>query len=63
VIIFSQDLFCYVKIMVTFLHLRLEEAGISQGVLDEAISSFILEVVAKHAEPSNRLCNKVQKSP
>jgi len=38
--------------------LRLEEAGITDDVLDSAISSFILEVVARHAEPAPRLCNK-----
>jgi len=38
--------------------LRLEEAGLTGDVLDSAISSFILEVVARHAEPANRLCNK-----
>ena len=39
--------------------LRLEEAGLTGDVLDSAISSFILEVVARHAEPAPRLCNKV----
>lgn len=38
--------------------MRLEEAGLTGDVLDSAISSFILEVVAKHGEPSTRLCNK-----
>ena len=38
--------------------LRLEEAGLTGDVLDSAISSFILEVVARHAEPAARLCNK-----
>ncbi len=38
--------------------MRLEEAGISREVLDAALSSFILEVVARHGEPSPRLCNK-----
>jgi len=38
--------------------LRLQEAGLTGDVLDSAISSFILEVVAKHAEPAKRLCNK-----
>jgi len=38
--------------------LRLEEAGLTGEVLDSAISSFILEVVARHAEPAPRLCNK-----
>jgi len=32
--------------------LRLEEAGLTGDVLDSAISSFILEVVARHAEPA-----------
>eukprot|EP00088_Acartia_fossae_P048322 TRINITY_DN5270_c0_g1_i4.p1 TRINITY_DN5270_c0_g1~~TRINITY_DN5270_c0_g1_i4.p1 ORF type:complete len:377 (-),score=68.73 TRINITY_DN5270_c0_g1_i4:216-1346(-) len=38
--------------------LRLQEAGLTGDVLDSAISSFILEVVARHAEPAKRLCNK-----
>jgi len=38
--------------------LRLEEAGLTGDVLDSALSSFILEVVAKHGEPAARLCNK-----
>jgi len=38
--------------------LRLEEAGLTGDVLDSALSSFILEVVAKHGEPAPRLCNK-----
>ena len=29
-------------------------AGLTGDVLDSAISSFIQEVVAKHAEPANR---------
>ena len=37
---------------------RLEEAGLTDDVLDSALSSFILEVVARHGEPSKRLCNK-----
>merc|ERR1719220_790453 len=38
--------------------MRLEEAGLNGDVLDSALSSFILEVVAKHGEPAPRLCNK-----
>lgn len=37
---------------------RLLEAGLSDGVLSSAIAAFILEVIAKHAEPAPRLCNK-----
>ena len=39
--------------------MRLEEAGLTDDVLASAISSFILEVVARHGEPAPRLCNKV----
>ena len=39
--------------------MRLEEAGLTDEVLASAISSFILEVVARHGEPAPRLCNKV----
>ena len=38
--------------------MRLEEAGLTKDVLDSALASFILEVVAGHGEPSERLCNK-----
>lgn len=38
--------------------MRLEEAGLTDEVLASAISSFILEVVARHGEPAPRLCNK-----
>ncbi|KAI0235609.1 Protein-tyrosine sulfotransferase 2 [Lamellibrachia satsuma] len=37
---------------------RLEEAGLSNEVIDSAIAAFILEVIAKHGEPAPRLCNK-----
>ena len=37
---------------------RLLEAGLSDDVLSSAIGAFILEVIAKHAEPAARLCNK-----
>merc|ERR1712117_783175 len=38
--------------------MRLEEAGLTGDVLDSALSSFILGIVAKHGEPAPRLCNK-----
>uniref|UniRef100_A0A2P2ICB8 Protein-tyrosine sulfotransferase n=1 Tax=Hirondellea gigas TaxID=1518452 RepID=A0A2P2ICB8_9CRUS len=38
--------------------MRLKEAGVTDKVLDEAISSFILQVVVNHGVPSPRLCNK-----
>lgn len=37
---------------------RLREAGITESVLDSAIGSFILEIIAKHGRPADRLCNK-----
>uniref|UniRef100_A0A8C4QTQ5 Protein-tyrosine sulfotransferase n=1 Tax=Eptatretus burgeri TaxID=7764 RepID=A0A8C4QTQ5_EPTBU len=37
---------------------RLQEAGVTDEVLDSAIRAFILEVMAKHGEPAPRLCNK-----
>merc|ERR1712168_740671 len=37
---------------------RLQEAGLTEPVLDDAISAFILEIIAKHGEPAPRLCNK-----
>jgi len=38
--------------------MRLQEAGLNSDVLESAISSFILEVIAGHGEASPRLCNK-----
>ena len=37
---------------------RLQEAGLSEEVIDSALAAFILEVIAKHGEPAPRLCNK-----
>ncbi|XP_063377675.1 protein-tyrosine sulfotransferase [Cydia fagiglandana] len=37
---------------------RLEAAGVSKAVLDNAIAAFCLEVIAGHGEPAPRLCNK-----
>ena len=37
---------------------RLQEAGLSDEVIDSALAAFILEVVAKHGEPAPHLCNK-----
>lgn len=39
-------------------NLRLSEAGISKEVMDSAIAAFCLEIIARHAEPAPRLCNK-----
>ncbi|KAJ6656574.1 hypothetical protein lerEdw1_003461 [Lerista edwardsae] len=38
--------------------LRLDEAGVTDQVLDAAMQAFILEVIAKHGEPARFLCNK-----
>ncbi|XP_076035086.1 tyrosylprotein sulfotransferase isoform X3 [Oratosquilla oratoria] len=38
--------------------MRLIEAGITDEVLDEAVSAFILEIVLKHGQPAPHLCNK-----
>uniref|UniRef100_A0A914UMA2 Protein-tyrosine sulfotransferase n=1 Tax=Plectus sambesii TaxID=2011161 RepID=A0A914UMA2_9BILA len=37
---------------------RLDEAGVNDHVLNAAISAFIIEVIARHGEPAQRLCNK-----
>uniref|UniRef100_A0A0R3RQQ6 Protein-tyrosine sulfotransferase n=1 Tax=Elaeophora elaphi TaxID=1147741 RepID=A0A0R3RQQ6_9BILA len=37
---------------------RLQEAGVTDEVIDDAISSFMLQVIAGHGEPAERLCNK-----
>lgn len=38
--------------------LRLDEAGVTDEVLDAAIRAFLLEVIVGHGEPAPRLCNK-----
>ncbi|XP_029427406.1 protein-tyrosine sulfotransferase 2 [Rhinatrema bivittatum] len=38
--------------------MRLDEAGVTDQVLDSAIQAFILEIIAKHGEPARYLCNK-----
>ena len=37
---------------------RLQEAGVTDEVIDAALAAFILEVIAKHGDPAPRLCNK-----
>ncbi|XP_076130501.1 tyrosylprotein sulfotransferase 1, like isoform X1 [Alosa pseudoharengus] len=38
--------------------MRLEEAGVTDEVLDAAVRAFLLEVIVGHGEPAPRLCNK-----
>lgn len=37
---------------------RLSSAGVSKDLIDRAIRAFILEIVRKHGEPAQNLCNK-----
>lgn len=37
---------------------RLEHAGMTDEIIDSAVSSFILEIMVKHGKPAPRLCNK-----
>lgn len=37
---------------------RLDEAGVTEEVIDSAVKSFILEIIAKHGEAAPHLCNK-----
>uniref|UniRef100_A0A4W4EIV3 Protein-tyrosine sulfotransferase n=1 Tax=Electrophorus electricus TaxID=8005 RepID=A0A4W4EIV3_ELEEL len=37
---------------------RLDEAGVTEEVLDSAIRAFLLEIIVGHGEPAPRLCNK-----
>uniref|UniRef100_A0A7E4VSY5 Protein-tyrosine sulfotransferase n=1 Tax=Panagrellus redivivus TaxID=6233 RepID=A0A7E4VSY5_PANRE len=37
---------------------RLQEAGVGDSVINAAISSFIVQVIAGHGAPAPRLCNK-----
>ena len=36
----------------------LDEAGVSEEVINSAVSEFILEIIVKHGKPAERLCNK-----
>ncbi|KAM8960106.1 protein-tyrosine sulfotransferase 2 [Pelodytes ibericus] len=38
--------------------MRLDEAGVTDQVMDAAVQAFILEIIAKHGEPAKLLCNK-----
>merc|ERR1711874_159892 len=37
---------------------RLLQGGVTNKVIDAAVSSFILEAIVQHGEPAQRLCNK-----
>ena len=37
---------------------RLFNAGVTESVINDALASFILEVIAKHGEPAKRFCDK-----
>ncbi|KAF1623811.1 UNVERIFIED_CONTAM: Protein-tyrosine sulfotransferase A, partial [Eudyptes robustus] len=37
---------------------RLQEAGVNDEVINSAISSFIIQVIAGHGQPARRYCNK-----
>ncbi|XP_017276745.1 protein-tyrosine sulfotransferase 1 [Kryptolebias marmoratus] len=38
--------------------MRLDEAGVTDQVLDSAVRAFLLEIIVGHGEPAPRLCNK-----
>ncbi|KAI5139953.1 protein-tyrosine sulfotransferase 1 isoform X2 [Manis pentadactyla] len=38
--------------------IRLDEAGVTDEVLDSAMQAFLLEIIVKHGEPAPHLCNK-----
>lgn len=38
--------------------IRLDEAGVTDQVLDSAVRAFLLEVIMGHGDPAPRLCNK-----
>uniref|UniRef100_A0A3Q3K8B1 Protein-tyrosine sulfotransferase n=1 Tax=Monopterus albus TaxID=43700 RepID=A0A3Q3K8B1_MONAL len=38
--------------------IRLDEAGVTDQVLDSAVRAFLLEVIVGHGEPAPHLCNK-----
>uniref|UniRef100_A0A3B3BTM5 Protein-tyrosine sulfotransferase n=1 Tax=Oryzias melastigma TaxID=30732 RepID=A0A3B3BTM5_ORYME len=38
--------------------MRLDEAGVTDEVLDAVMQAFLLEIIVKHGEPASVLCNK-----
>ena len=38
--------------------MRLQEAGVTNDVINAAVSKFILEVIVKHGRPAKYYCNK-----
>jgi len=38
--------------------IRLKEAGVSEDVINSAITQFILEIIVRHGKPAPYLCNK-----
>ena len=37
---------------------RLAQGGITDDVIDAAISSFVMETIVQHGDPADVLCNK-----
>lgn len=37
---------------------RLNDAGVTQDVIDSAVGAFVLEVMVRHGQQAARLCNK-----
>ena len=37
---------------------KLEQTGVSQDLIDSAVSSFMLEIIVRHGKPAQNLCNK-----
>jgi protein-tyrosine sulfotransferase len=37
---------------------RLDEAGVTKDVVDQAMQQFIMEIIVRHGTPNKYLCNK-----
>ena len=39
---------------------RLSQGGVTNDVIDSAVTSFVLQSIVQHGPPADRLCNKVE---
>ena len=39
---------------------RLSQGGVTNDVIDSAVTSFILQSIVQHGPPADRLCNKAE---
>ena len=39
---------------------RLSQGGVTNDVIDSAVTSFVLQSIVQHGPPADRLCNKAE---